>query len=88
MADSAAWQMRRSDKVQLWCVGFGLVFMLTIVVSGQSQEAVNATLFERINGITHRLDTIERYLTATIVALISNLIAHIASIRSQQRRRG
>jgi len=77
--------MTNSDRAQLWLVGFALVFILTVVLAGQSQEAINATLVERMAGITLRLDRIDNYQTATIVALVSNLIAHIISIRSNRK---
>lgn len=80
-------RMRRSDLAQLFLTGFALFCVATVVVAGQSQEAINATVFERLASIVARLDKIENYLTATIVALISNLVAHIVNIKTQRSSR-
>lgn len=81
--------IRWTDIAQLWCVGFGLIFAVTVVALGQSQDSINATVMERIANINIRLDRMENYLTAAIVALISNLVAHIVNIKtSRGNRRG
>jgi hypothetical protein len=87
--------MRRSDITQLYLAGFGVAFLLVVSVQSLasqpvSQEAINATIFERINGITYRLDQLEYYVKAAILALIANGIAHVVQIKTQrdQRRRG
>lgn len=81
------YNLRRADKIQLWCTGFGLIFLLTVVLLAQSQETINATVSERLTYINLRLDRIEGYLTATIVALISNLVAHVVSIQASRGNR-
>lgn len=81
--------IRWTDMAQLWCIGFGLIFAVTVVALGQSQDSINATVAERIANINFRLDRMENYLTAAIVALISNLVAHIVNIKtSRGNRRG
>lgn len=81
--------MRRHDTVQLYLVGFALLFVFVVSAGGwaQSQDAINATLFERLNGITFRLDRLENMTSAAIVALIANFIAHLVQIRTQRVRR-
>lgn len=79
---------RSSDQWQMWITCAGLFYLVTVVAFAQSQDAINATVFERMANIASRLDKIETYLTATIVALISNLVAHIVNIKTQRNRRG
>lgn len=79
---------RSSDKWQMWISCCGLMYLVTVVAFAQSQDAINATVFERMANIALRLDKIENYITAMIVALVSNLIAHIVSIKTQRNRRG
>ena len=67
-----------------------MVFAATVFVMGQvpmTQDGINATIFERMAGILTRLDRVESYLTAAIVALIANSIAHVINIRSSHVRR-
>lgn len=82
-------QIRRSDVAQLCLVGFGLVFLLvvTAVTAAQTQDAINATLFERVASFGVRLDRLETYMTAAIGALAANFLAHLVQIRSQTGRR-
>lgn len=84
--------MRRTDILQLYLVGFGLVFVLWVSATAwaqvpPSQEAINATLFERLNGIVFRIERVENFLAAAIVALIANFVAHLVQIRNQSARR-
>lgn len=81
---------RATDIAQLYLVGTALVFLAFVFVTGvfaQSQDAINATLFERINGIVFRLDRLENYTTAAILALIANFFAHLIQIREQRQLR-
>lgn len=83
-------RLRRTDNTQLWIVGVGLLFLLIVVagnVLAQTQEGINATVFERMNGILYRLDRMENYQTASIVALIGNFVAHLVQIRSRKSAR-
>lgn len=82
--------MRRTDIVQLYLVGFGLMFFVLVVSAAalaQTQDAINATMFERLQGILFRLDRIEAYMNAGIIALVLNFIAHLVQIRGQSSRR-
>ena len=81
---------RREDAIQLRLVGFALVFLTTIVLLAQvpaTQDGINAILFERLANMDKRLDRLESYMTAAIIALIANFVAHIVSIRSRTDRR-
>lgn len=80
-------RLRLTDIIQLWATGFGLIFLLTIVVLGQSQDYLNGSMAAQINALTNRVDHIESYMMALVVATISNLIAHIINIRGQYRAR-
>ena len=79
--------MRYGDRWQLIFTGFALVFVVTTVGLAQTQDSLNATILERMAGLSMRVDKIESYQTATIVALISNLVAHVISIKTQRGRR-
>ena len=71
-------------------MGFGLVFLvtaLTVTLLGQSQDTINAALTGRIDLLMFRLDRLENYTTAALVALIANFIAHVVQIRTQQLER-
>ncbi len=80
----------RSECIQLWVVGFGFTFLLSVssIAWAQTQDAINATLIERIAGLTLRLDRIETYISAIIVATLANLIAHVLDIREVRRVNG
>ena len=81
--------MRRCDIAQLYLVGFALMFVLFVSVGAwaQTQDAINATVFERLSGINFRLERLESLNTAALVALVANFIAHILQIRSQSSKR-
>lgn len=80
-------RLRQRDVVQLWLAGMGLVFMAAVAVWGQSQDYINATLTERLNGMELRLGRLETYLGALVAAVLGNLIAHIVEIRGRPKHR-
>lgn len=62
-------------------VGFCSSFLFA--QSGQSfgsQDAINATLFERQASLTARLDKLESMLTAGIIGVFSNLAASLMQL--------
>ena len=75
--------MRRAELLQLYLVGFALVFLLTLTALGQSQDSINATVIERMNALEFRLSRVESYLTAAIIALIANFAAHLVDIKQR-----
>jgi hypothetical protein len=81
---------RKTDIVKLWMIGFSLIFLVSVVTLGQTQDYINATVHERLNSMNYRLDKIENYVTASILALIANFIAHLVDIKSRKtgRRNG
>lgn len=83
---------RRSDTVAIAISLSTIVLVLTIlayrVVEAQSQDSINATLFERTAALSGRLDEIQWYLRTTIAGVLGNLVANVLTLRSQTRRRG
>jgi hypothetical protein len=81
---------RKTDIVKLWMVGFSLIFLVSVVTLGQTQDYINASVHERLNAMNYRLDKIENYVTASILALIANFIAHLVDIKARKtgRRNG
>lgn len=83
--------MRKGDRVQLILVATGFVYFVVAVgmtvASGQTQDAINATLFERMAANSQRLDRVENYLTAMLLAVLSSLAAHLVSILTTSRHR-
>ena len=80
-------RLRRAEIAQLYLVGFALVFLVTVTGVGQatqSQDSINATLFERLNTVMWRLERLENYTTAAILALVANFVAHLVQIRTQR----
>lgn len=86
-------QMRRSDWIQVGLVLSAIVFLVGVLLSNYlfaqtpEQAFINATLGERIAAIGTRLDRVENYTTAAILALIANLVATTVQIRSLSRPR-
>jgi len=80
--------MRRRDIRQLWTVCLAVLCLATTVVTiGQSQDYINATLTERLNGVELRLGRLETALMGLVATVLANLGAHIMEIRSRQRDR-
>lgn len=81
-------QRRRTDTQAIWCAGLGIFVMAASLVYAQTQDAINiATLFERVNGVTQRLDAIEWYIRTAVAGVIANLLAFVISIRGQRKQR-
>lgn len=81
-------RFRASDIVQLYLVGGALVFLVVACAltafAAQSQDAINARVDQQIIAIMWRLDRLENYLTASLVALVANFVAHVIQIRTQR----
>jgi hypothetical protein len=37
---------RKTDIVKLWMIGFSLIFLVSVVTLGQTQDYINATVHE------------------------------------------
>lgn len=76
-----------SERGQLWSTGMGLVFLITVSLLAQSQDAINARVDERMLGLVQRMDKLETLVWGMIVAVAANLVAHILNLREQAVRR-
>lgn len=81
--------MRRSDLCQLAILGGALLGLTTFVLLAQSQDAINATIIERMNGFEFRLGRIENLFYGLMVAQAGNIGVHVYEItlRKQPRNR-
>jgi hypothetical protein len=83
----------RARREWLMCSEWVIYIALAILAVGfavdvfaqVSQDTINATLVERQNALSARLDKIEALLQFGIVGVFGNLIAQVFSIRTMRK---
>lgn len=82
--------IRRRFATTVVVVALVVLTVAFVVVQAQeglhgTQEAFNATLYERQSALSARLDKIERMLEYAMFGVVSNLIATLAQIQVRRK---
>ena len=78
-------RIRRRDVISMVLVAGALfaVVVVTVIAGQPPQEALNATLLERVANIAERQNRLENLINVAIGALIANFVAHWVQIRGR-----
>lgn len=83
-------QLRRSDVISLWILGFcSAIWVIGVLnVAAQTiQDTWNATFTGELNLVKYRLDKLETLIYASVAGTGGNLLAHITEIRKRRESR-
>lgn len=82
--------MRQVDRLRVGILGCAVAvaaFWPAVNVWAQSQDTINATLGEQVKNLSFRLDRIDNYMSAVLLALVLNFIAQVVQIKRAPERR-